>query len=114
MTKARLLLVRLFMTTALVSIGSSLTWISEANAQLRLSEAVQEAVEKNPEIKLLRQRLDVVSARAKQAPYLEDPEIAFQRGGVPLSNPIPTRLVSGKSCPSSASSVLRKKLRSRK
>jgi outer membrane protein TolC len=44
-------------------------------------------LEKNPEIQMLRERLGVVSARAKQAPYLEDPQIAFQLGGVPLSNP---------------------------
>ena len=60
---------------------------SEANAQLKLSEAVTEAVEKNPEIRLLKHRLEAVSARSKQAPYLEDPEINFQLGGVPLSNP---------------------------
>jgi outer membrane protein TolC len=44
-------------------------------------------LEKNPEIQTLRERLGVVSARAKQAPYLEDPQIAFQLGGVPLSTP---------------------------
>jgi cobalt-zinc-cadmium efflux system outer membrane protein len=87
MTKARLILVRIFLSMALAPIGSLLTWGSQAIAQLKLSEAVTEAVEKNPEIQLLRQRLDVVSARAKQAPYLEDPEIAFQLGGVPLANP---------------------------
>jgi len=63
------------------------TWVAECRAQLKLSDAVTEAMEKNPEIQLLRQRLDVVSARAKQAPYLEDPEINFQLGGVPLGNP---------------------------
>lgn len=60
---------------------------SEVNAQLLLSEAVTEAVEKNPEIQMMRQRLQVFSARAKQAPYLEDPEINFQLGGVPFSTP---------------------------
>jgi cobalt-zinc-cadmium efflux system outer membrane protein len=35
----------------------------------------------------LRQRLQVMSARAMQAPYLEDPEIAIQLGGVPFSQP---------------------------
>jgi outer membrane protein TolC len=56
-------------------------------AELTLQEAVSQALEKNPEIQFLRQRLQVVSAKAKQAPYLEDPEIQFQLGGVPLSNP---------------------------
>jgi cobalt-zinc-cadmium efflux system outer membrane protein len=87
MAKAHLILVKLLFGMVLASIGSSLTWGSAANAQLKLAEAVQEAVEKNPEIQLLRQRLDVVSARAKQAPYLEDPEIALQLAGVPLANP---------------------------
>jgi len=73
---------------ALYAAGASpVVWASEAQAQLKLSEAVSEALEKNPEIQFLRQRLQVFSARAKQAPYLEDPEIAFQLGGVPLANP---------------------------
>jgi len=87
MTKARLTLVRLLMGIVLAPILLPLTWGAEANAQLKLSEAVAEALEKNPEIHLLRQRLEVVAARAKQAPYLEDPELAFQLGGVPLANP---------------------------
>jgi outer membrane protein, heavy metal efflux system len=87
MTKARLILVRMFLSMLLAPIAPSLTWGAEASAQLKLTEAVTEALEKNPEIQLLRRRLDVVSARSKQAPYLEDPEIAFQLGGVPLSNP---------------------------
>jgi outer membrane protein TolC len=87
MIKAHLILVRLLFGLVLAPIVSSSAWGSEANGQLKLSEAVAEALEKNPEIQLLRQRLESVSARAKQAPYLEDPEIAFQLGGVPLSNP---------------------------
>ncbi len=87
MTKARLILVKLLFAMVLAPFLSFSTWGSEANAQLKLSEAVQEAVEKNPEIQWLRQRLDAVSARSKQAPYLEDPEIALQLAGVPLSNP---------------------------
>jgi outer membrane protein TolC len=54
---------------------------------LTLPEAVKEALYKNPEIQRLQHRLRAIEARAKQAPYLEDPEIAFQLGGVPLSNP---------------------------
>lgn len=87
MSKARLILIRVFLSMVLAAIGSSSTWGLEANAQLKLAEAVQEAVEKNPEIQLLRQRLQIVSARAKQAPFLEDPEIAIQLGGVPFSQP---------------------------
>ena len=87
MTKAHLTLVRLLLAMVLAPFLSSSTWASEAQVPLNLSEAVTEALEKNPEIQVLRQRLQVVSARAKQAPYLEDPEIALQLGGVPLSNP---------------------------
>ena len=61
---------------------------SELPTPLMLSEAVTQALDKNPEIQVLRQRLQVMSARAKQAPYLEDPEIAIQLGGVPLSQPV--------------------------
>ena len=87
MSKSGLILIRVFLSMVLAAIGSSSTWGLEANAQLKLAEAVQEAVEKNPEIQLLRQRLQIVSARAKQAPFLEDPEIAIQLGGVPFSQP---------------------------
>jgi outer membrane protein, heavy metal efflux system len=87
MIKAHLFLVRVFLSMLLAPIASSLTWGAEASVQLKLAEAVTEALEKNPEIQLLRQRVQVISARAGQAPYLEDPEIAFQLGGVPLSNP---------------------------
>jgi outer membrane protein TolC len=52
-----------------------------------LPEAVAEAIAKNPEIQVLQRRLEVVSARTKQAAYLEDPEIAIQLNGVPLSQP---------------------------
>jgi outer membrane protein TolC len=59
----------------------------ELPAPLILSSAVTEALDKNPEIQVLRQRLQVASARAKQASYLEDPEIALQLGGIPFSQP---------------------------
>jgi outer membrane protein TolC len=86
MTKARFLLVGV-LVFFLTHERSFPVWASDAQAPLKLSEAVTEALEKNPEIQLLRQRVQVSSARAKQAPYLEDPEIAFQLGGVPLANP---------------------------
>ena len=58
-----------------------------AQAPLTLPEATAEAIAKNPEIQVLQQRLEVASARAKQAPYLEDPEIALQLFAVPFSQP---------------------------
>jgi outer membrane protein, heavy metal efflux system len=58
-----------------------------AEKALGLSEAVREALAKHPEIQLQQQRLLAARARAKQAPYLEDPEISLQTWAVPLSNP---------------------------
>jgi outer membrane protein, heavy metal efflux system len=58
-----------------------------SEAPLTLTAAVKQALEKNPEIQQLQHRLRAMEAKAKQAPYLEDPQIAFQLGGVPLSNP---------------------------
>jgi len=58
-----------------------------SEAPLTLAEAVKHALDKNPEVQLLQHRLRATDAKAKQAPYLEDPQIALQLGGVPLSNP---------------------------
>ena len=58
-----------------------------SEAPLTLAAAVKQALERNPEVQQLQHRLRAVEAKAKQAPYLEDPQIAFQLGGVPLSNP---------------------------
>jgi outer membrane protein TolC len=69
---------------------ASVVWtapIASAEAVLNLPDAVAEALAKNPEIQMLQQRVGVASARAKQAPYLDDPQIAFQLSGVPLSHP---------------------------
>lgn len=60
---------------------------SRGQKAMDLLEAVQEALAKNPEITAMRERLRVSSAKAKQAPYLEDPEISLQTWAVPLSNP---------------------------
>lgn len=87
MVKGCLIGLRLFWVVVWALIVTAFTLGSEADAQLKLNEAVTEAVEKNPEIQMMRQRLQGFSARAKQAPYLEDPEIAVQLSGVPLSNP---------------------------
>ncbi len=58
-----------------------------SEAPLTLAGAVKQALKKNPEIQQLQHRLRAMEAKAKQVPYLEDPQIAFQLGGVPLSNP---------------------------
>jgi outer membrane protein TolC len=80
-----------FLSIGVFVAGLSLLWRpasgSETPAPLSLSSAVTEALQKNPEIQTLQNRVAVFSARARQATYLEDPQIAFQLGGVPLSNP---------------------------
>jgi len=70
---------------------SSSAFAAESAATLSLSAAVKEAQGKNPEITFLRERLQSMRARANQAPYLEDPEIVLQAGGVPFSNPTSLR-----------------------
>lgn len=54
---------------------------------MSLDAAVSLALQQNPEIQQLQHRLRAFEAKAKQASYLDDPQIAFQLGGVPLSNP---------------------------
>jgi outer membrane protein TolC len=61
--------------------------VSEAPSPLLLGEAVEQALDRNPEIHRLQHRLRATEAKGKQAPYLEDPQIALQASGVPLSNP---------------------------
>ncbi len=60
---------------------------TRAETPLALDTAVAEALAKNPELQMLEQRVQSAAARASQAPYLEDPEIAIQTWGAPLSNP---------------------------
>jgi outer membrane protein, heavy metal efflux system len=72
-------------------IGLSRGAISAENprneSSLTLADAIAEAIEKNPEIAAIRARLRSMEAKAKQAPYLEDPEIVLQAMGVPLRSP---------------------------
>jgi len=70
-----------------VAVSGLMGRIAFAQEPLSLAQAVAEATAKNPEIQMLRQRAEVASARAKQAPYLEDPEIAIQLNGIPFSQP---------------------------
>jgi outer membrane protein TolC len=86
MTKAELLLIGILAALGVPTVSLAALAV-ETGTPLTLSEFVAQALEKNPEIVRLRHRLNGMEARAKQAPYLEDPEIVFQLGGVPLSNP---------------------------
>jgi len=61
---------------------------SQTETSLTLADAIAEAIEKNPEIAVIRARLRSMHAKAKQAPYLEDPEIVLQAMGVPLNSPV--------------------------
>jgi cobalt-zinc-cadmium efflux system outer membrane protein len=86
MTKAELLLIGILAALG----GPAVSLAAEAvetGTPITLSESVAQALEKNPELARLRYRRESTEARAKQAPYLEDPEIVFQLGGVPFSNP---------------------------
>jgi outer membrane protein TolC len=86
MTKADLLLIGILAALAAPAVSFAAQAV-ETGTSFTLSESVSQALEKNPELARLRYRRDGTEARAKQAPYLEDPEIVFQLGGVPLSNP---------------------------
>jgi len=86
MTKAGLILVGILAALG-VSTVSLAAQAAEIGTPLTLSDSVAQALERNPELARLRHRLNGMEARAKQAPYLEDPEIVFQLGGVPFSNP---------------------------
>jgi outer membrane protein TolC len=63
------------------------TAADERRPILTLADAAREAVEHNPEVSVLRERLRVMQAKEKQASYLEDPELLLQAMGVPFSNP---------------------------
>jgi outer membrane protein, heavy metal efflux system len=71
----------------LVIVLSSVPQETRAESALNLADAIVEALEKNPEIQALAQRVQSAAARVKQAPYLEDPEISLQTWAVPLNNP---------------------------
>jgi outer membrane protein, heavy metal efflux system len=77
----------LLFSLALIAGHDAEATAAESAASLTLADAVKEALDKNPEIQRLQYRLRAMEAKSKQAPYLEDPQIAFQLGGVPLSNP---------------------------
>jgi outer membrane protein, heavy metal efflux system len=57
-------------------------------ATLALSELIARALENNPEIRAAKKRVESFQARAKQATYLEDPEVNWEAWGVPLNQPV--------------------------
>ena len=79
---------RVWLVPLVLCTASSIALGAESGTALSLKTVVSRALESNPEIQRLNQRVQALQARAKQAPYLEDPEIALQFDAVPLSNPI--------------------------
>lgn len=61
------------------------------DSSLSLSEAIAEALKNNPEIQAAKRKIESVQARAKQATYLEDPEVNMEAWGVPLNHPVKYR-----------------------
>jgi cobalt-zinc-cadmium efflux system outer membrane protein len=61
---------------------------SQGQRALSLSDLVAQALENNPEIQAAKKRVESVQARAKQATYLEDPELNWEAWGVPLNQPV--------------------------
>jgi cobalt-zinc-cadmium efflux system outer membrane protein len=55
---------------------------------LSLSQTIAEALGKNPEIHAAKKKTEAIRARAKQATYLEDPELNLEAWGVPLNHPL--------------------------
>jgi cobalt-zinc-cadmium efflux system outer membrane protein len=53
-----------------------------------LSEIVAEVLASNPEIQAVKRKVESAHARAKQATYLEDPEVNLEAWGVPLNHPL--------------------------
>ncbi len=71
--------------------ANALGQASNEAATLSLSQAIVEALEKNPEIQAAKRKVESVRARAKQATYLEDPELNLEAWGVPLNHPVKYR-----------------------
>ncbi len=63
----------------------------EAENQLLLSQAIDEALKNNPEIHVLQNKLQSARARGNQATYLEDPELNLEAWGMPLNQPVNLR-----------------------
>jgi cobalt-zinc-cadmium efflux system outer membrane protein len=85
---------RRFLKTLVVAV-SILTGTSaraaDAENELPLSQAIDEALRNNREIQTLQSRLESTRARGGQAGYLEDPEINIEAWGIPLNQPASVR-----------------------
>ena len=63
----------------------------DAEKELRLSQAIDEALKNNPEIHVLQNKLQSARARDNQATYLDDPELNLEAWGIPLNQPASIR-----------------------
>jgi outer membrane protein TolC len=63
----------------------------DAEKELRLSLAIDEALKNNPEIQVLQNKLQSARARGNQSTYLEDPELNLEAWGIPLNRPASIR-----------------------
>jgi len=63
----------------------------EAENKMPIAQAVDEALKNNPEIHVLRSKLQSARARGHQSAYLEDPELNFEAWAVPLNRPVSFR-----------------------
>src|SRR6266478_8009613 len=81
--RMKLLIAVIFVAGGLVSGASARA--GDAEKELRLSLAIDEALKNNPEIQVLQNKLLSARARGSQSTYLEDPELNLEAWGIPLN-----------------------------
>lgn len=84
------LLIAVVIVAACVFAGASAP-AGDAEKELRLSQAIDEALQNNPEIHVLQNKLQAARARGNQSTYLEDPELNLEAWGIPLNQPASIR-----------------------
>jgi outer membrane protein, heavy metal efflux system len=87
----RALLVSMFAGLILIVHAQIQAGEVENSNKLLLSQVIDEALKNNPEIHVLRSKLQSARARSGQAAYLEDPELNLEAWGVPLNHPVKYR-----------------------
>jgi len=85
----KLLIAVIFVAGGLVAGASARA--GDAEKELRLSLAIDEALKNNPEIQVLQNKLQSARARGNQSTYLEDPELNLEAWGIPLNQPTSIR-----------------------
>src|SRR5258708_39811927 len=85
------LLIAVIIVAAGVFAGASAR-AGDAEKELRLSQSIDEALQNNPEIHVLQNKLQSARARGNQSTYLADPELDLEAWGVPLNEPASIRI----------------------